>query len=184
MSSYNFTTNSLYLAIPRTASTSISQIMGQSGHHDIKYYREFFKYMATGMDINDVYKFAFVRNPYDRFVSAFSHLKLHPDKFTKFVKDYRNWWYTDDPVKQLLFKPQWRYICTWDMKLQVDFVGRYESIEDDWSKVAKRLGVSDKLEHTNKSERGKWQEYYTPELRGIIENKYREDFHLFYPDEE
>jgi hypothetical protein len=80
------------------------------------------------------------------------------------------------------FRPQHRFACSPDGQLQLDFVGRFETIEADYAVVAERLGVGTELLHENrtlgKKERS-YVDYYTPSTRRIVERVYRIDLDLF-----
>ena len=148
MSVYNFDLNCIYIHVPRTAGASMETLFGLSGHKDIMFYKTFFKHLSTGIEFEDVFKFAFVRNPYDRFVSAFNHLKIKGD-INKFTKDLHNWYYIKDKYTNLLFRPQWRFITNWGYDNQMDFVGKYENLKDDWKTICNRLEVDHQLPHLN-----------------------------------
>jgi len=78
-------------------------------------------------------KIGFVRNPWDRAVSNF-HWRLRrqtdksPAAFKQFLVEY-----------QLVRPPLWDIISIED-KLALDFVGRYESLGEDFSRLLKMLG--------------------------------------------
>lgn len=180
MSVFNVKDHHIFIAVPRTGSTSMSEILGLSGHHDIMFYKQFVKHLSTGIEWNDIFKFAFVRNPFDRFVSSYSHMGKKKKDFKDFVMDLSNWWYTHDRQVQVLFKPQFRFLCNWGMDSQMDFIGKYERINEDWKIVAEKIGVSDKLPLTNESERTDWRDYYDDETLMQVQKKYEVDFHKWY----
>jgi len=65
--------------------------------------------------------------------------------------------------------------------IDVDFIGRYENLQDDFDYVCGQLNiVSHKLPHYNKStEHNDWESYYTDELKEIVYNFFKEDFERF-----
>jgi hypothetical protein len=61
-----------------------------------------------------------------------------------------------------------------------DFIGRFERLQEDWAMVAKKLGVSGLLPHARANPRARhYTEYYTPETRSIIEQKFKVDIETF-----
>ena len=61
----------------------------------------------------------------------------------------------------------------------VDFIGRFEHLEEDFKKVGERLRIGSKFPHLLPSKRGLYQDYYDGQLRKIIEKRYREDLDYF-----
>ena len=130
---------------------------------------------------DDYYKFAFVRNPFDRMVSAWrsdvavaqvsanwsfkqflSNLKTHP-RFASTRLNMVN--YVLDPGENLI----------------VDFIGRYENINSDWEKVAESLGSKILLPkvNTTSTHRKPYQEEYDNTSRQIVEELYKKDLEYF-----
>lgn len=121
------------------------------------------------------YKFSFVRNPIDRLYSTYKYFKFNDYiSFNTFViYKLENLFYSDSQKHFLL--PQYDFLYKND-QLLVDFVGRFESINQDFETVKKALKMEDKsLDHMNKA--GNWVGpkselksplYYTIKLAKII----------------
>ena len=174
----------LFIHIPRTGGTSMERrdIFNQIAQ---KYSTmEYCKKMAglnPSMNFDDYFKFAFVRNPYDRFASGVLRYsmvidKVPKEKFSEYVVDSPNVfekWRTSKPMHPYL---------TIDGKLDsMDFIGRYENIQEDWSKVCKIMGVPDDLPHMNKSGYT-YENIYTDEARELVYEYYKKDFEMFNYD--
>lgn len=95
-----------------------------------------------------LFKFAFVRNPWDLQVSSYHHLKRERphlleghESFEDFLRwklnPERPWQYHLDTSITL----QTDYLVDLHGKQVVDFVGHYESLHDDWSTICKRLNL-------------------------------------------
>jgi hypothetical protein len=180
MSFYNHNLNSVFVHVPRVAGSSIEQVFGGLGHKDIIYFKRFMV-GQTDLDFYDAFKFAFVRNPYERFVSGYYWTELKTDineYASQLAEMYEEW--KDDSLEEIIFRPQWKFICNQYKQIQVDFVGRYESLKDDWFTVANKLGLDIKLPHLNKSKRsGSWEKELNSQSKGIIANLYKDDFEVF-----
>ena len=74
MSVYNKDLNCIFVHIPKTGGTSIADILGGTGHKNIAYFLTFFRSHTKFIDISDTFKFAFVRDPYERSISATAQL--------------------------------------------------------------------------------------------------------------
>lgn len=167
----------LFIHVPRTAGTSIerAEFLGGGGHETI---RDFY-------DVSDdVFKFSFVRNPWDRFVSALlcqdNYIEVDKDRFSQFVMEQCTEKETPKyGVYPMHFLPQWHFLLDNDDKLGVDFLGRYELLHVDWETVCSILNVSYKLPHYRKVVRKPFEYYYTPETRRIIGELYEQDVELF-----
>jgi hypothetical protein len=62
----------------------------------------------------------------------------------------------------------------------VDFVGKYENLQDDVSTVFKALRLESlPLPHVNKSQHKHYSEYYTEETKNLIAKRYSRDIQFF-----
>lgn len=130
------------------------------------------------------FKFAIVRNPFDRAVSQFAYMKRNSalrgfigmkedTSFAEYVTLIQR-------RRHVQWEPQCSFVYDDDGALLVDFVGRFETLDRDMSKVFARLGLEGHaLPRSNASVRGPYREYYTPETRAQIEDMYRDDLDRF-----
>lgn len=129
----------------------------------------------------DYFKFACVRNPYARFVSACAMLnKRNPDyagdetgfmKRALRVRRFR---------ERALVRPQWDMLADERGTLGMDFVGRYETLQPSFEEACRRIGIAAApLPRSNAAERGDHAEYYDAELLGVVTEFYRRDFDAF-----
>ena len=137
------------------------------------------------------FKFTFVRNPWDRLVSAFFFLKKSDlernrrfarrnlstyNDFDSFVRQ----WVTRKSVWRFThFLPQHHFICI-DQRLGVDFVGFYENLAEDFAIVAKKIGRPTALCEENRlgGREKDYRQYYNDETRNIVAEAYAEDIAL------
>lgn len=181
----------IHFHIPKNAGISVSHaLFGNrgAGHITVEEAQLIF-----GMrKFRAYFKFAFTRNPFDRLVSAYFHLKrggmqrrvspwiertiLPYEAFSDFVRHgLRN----EDVRSDLHFRPQHSFICDRRGKLQTDFLGRFERLDRDFATVAATLGVNAELPELNKSDRQPYQSYYDSTTEKIVANLYDKDLRLF-----
>ncbi len=114
---------------------------------------------------NQLYKFGFVRNPWDMQLLLYKYNLACPQhrnavgdfsSFERFIMSASDDAFPSGQQKRFLFDD--------DGKQLVDFIGRYESLEDDFRSVCTSIGVGDiVLEHRNATTHAPWATYYTRE---------------------
>jgi hypothetical protein len=154
------------------------------------------------------FKFAFVRNPIDRLHSLYSYaLKLAHD--AELTDDERrqfeaNGQWPDRPpfrykavaaaLESKSFsefalhpltwadagaQPQWQSVCNAHGELIVDFIGKVESIEQDFGHICEKLEVTVPLEVKNSSHEKKSAHELSPLALSTIRERFARDFQLF-----
>jgi hypothetical protein len=131
------------------------------------------------------FKFCFVRNPWDRLVSLFFYRQLDQEyeNFRKFCLDFK-----DQEVEPIglfnarlnsQFNDQVSWIINENGRLMVDLIGRFERLEEDFSKICRVLGVRNRLPHRNRSNHTNYREYYDKETIAIVRQRYKRDIEFF-----
>ncbi len=135
----------------------------------------------------DYFKFAFVRNPWDRFVSGWrnkvvdnNYYNFNPQRlaemqqFDRFVEYFSG---LDLDNCDIHFRRQSRII---DLN-EVDFIGRFEQFNEDLEKVFRILELPlVQIPMRNKSKgKDSYQSYYSDNNKQIIEEMYRIDIQIF-----
>ena len=77
-------------------------------------------------------------------------------------------------------KPQIEFTHDADMNLMVDYVGRFENLQQDFDNICDKIGIpQQRLPHDNKSNDKYYTEYYDDETRQIVAEKYAQDIDIF-----
>ncbi|MFG0262408.1 MAG: sulfotransferase family protein [Novipirellula sp. JB048] len=187
---------SIFIHIPKAAGTSVGEALfgaGNSTHHYWDFYQAY-----DPEKFARYYKFTFVRNPFDRLVSAYTYLQQTGKSTSRNDRRFRARYLSRyGSFKEFVcaglnrpaiknwghFIPQSRFIASDDRKIQVDFVGRVENMARDFVIVAERLKLPTQITHTNKSQRDHFSKYYDSESEEIVREHYRRDFELLgYPE--
>lgn len=183
----------IFLHIPKTGGTSIRGALGYptTGRSHLPWY---VYYSADSVFFDKAFKFAMVRNPWDRVVSAYHYLAQGGnnannlslareirkyDDFTDFVKSglsrgaFRS---------NLLFLPQSNFLIDGDRGLRVDFVGKLENFSEDFERIAQRLPFNIlPVSNLNRSSRPHdYMQYFEDEeVVAAVTEIYRQDIEIF-----
>lgn len=132
---------------------------------------------------NDVFsglfKFAFVRNPWDQLVSYYKYYLQKPNhKRHSRVKRMTFDEFVDFAVaKRTGFQKQ--MLSDANGNLLVDFVGRFEHIERDFLHVVDQLGIEARLPHLNSTWAAPYQDFYTSSSIDRVARAYRDVIDAF-----
>ncbi|HTL54674.1 MAG TPA: sulfotransferase family protein [Candidatus Limnocylindrales bacterium] len=139
---------------------------------------------AIGRDLFNRYlKFGFVRNPWDRAVSLYERREGQQvrDKMTfeQFVTGLK--YSSSTCIHPMPHRNQLDWFVDPDGRVLVDFIGRFENIEEDWAFIARKLGVQTQVPHLNlnPARTKPYTAYYTPRTRQIIGERFKEDIDYF-----
>lgn len=145
---------------------------------------------------NNYFKFTFVRNPFDRLVSAFIYLSQggggnYADReiFEKYLayynKNFKRFcidFLSEENVQKIIhLKPQVDFIYNDRSKPLVDFIGKVENFTTDFNLVCQRIGfpTPSHLNQKRKSKRKDYSTYYSSKTRKIVEKIYKSDLEAF-----
>lgn len=199
-------TRSIFVHVPKCAGSSIamalygSRVGSRDGSHmTVGWYQLAFDEKT----FNAYFKFTFVRNPWDRLLSAYRFVKAGGmskadrdwadnvlSRFSSF-DDFVKRWLTEKNItnigdgagkNRVVFLPQYRFVCVRGSKVPaVDFIGHFENIESDFIRVSERIGARATLGSLNVSNKSqeRYVDQYTDESRAIVADVYRTDIEMF-----
>ena len=132
----------------------------------------------------EYFKFSMVRNPYERYVSACTFLNRrnpgYPGAETAFMKAAlkRNRF-----RQRALIRPQVTLLANGSGTVGMDFVGRYEQLQQSFDQACERIGIpASPLSRRNASHHGDYRRYYDEALLLQVNAFYGADFEQFdYP---
>jgi hypothetical protein len=127
------------------------------------------------------FKFGFVRNPFDRFISTCFFLNRKNPHFKKNAMTYMKQAITIERFRRrILVRPYSELLTDDKEEIAVDFVGRFEDLQKSFDDVSERLHLpSTDLTKKNKSEHDAYTEYYDDELRENVAEFYARDLRVF-----
>ena len=71
------------------------------------------------------------------------------------------------------------FICDSNGKLLVNYLGRFETLNDDIQAISNQINFNIDIKHFNKSTHDNYRNIYDEEMKTIVETLYEEDIHLF-----
>ena len=152
-----------------------------------------------------LYKFAFVRNPWDRMLSWYNMIQIAQKRapfYRKFIgRPFRSdFW--NSAVKNSSDFQSFLENCTeviWDNKckksfaynqidylvdnhdnVSIDFIGKFENLDSDFDCILAKLGVTGvSLPKKNQNKHAHYSHYYNSYTRKIIEARFARDISFF-----
>jgi chondroitin 4-sulfotransferase 11 len=213
----------VFIHIQKTGGQTVSKVLKEN-IPDISRFRRKHEFAVDAMEElegwNEYFKFAFVRNPWDRLVSWYSmisdadaaevqqiplgqkekrrlkrarKMKQRGDRLLlwRYVVDNSSTFeeFINNCTGEIEVKPgvfysfaynQLDYISDRSGNLLVDFVGRFETFQNDLLEVSNRLGIDLKsVPHDNRSPHRHYSSHYTPETRRIVGERFKRDIEYF-----
>ena len=151
--------------------------LNQTKHQDMR--------QMINNETKDYFKFAFVRNPWDKLVSVFYYRRRRYGQYTSlnfrhFIKYKIKTLKVDRMLNRDSDALQYNWLCDLSGKLVTDFVGKLENFQQDFDVVCDKIAIpQQKLPHLNKTKHKHYTEYYDEETKQIVAEKYAKDIEYF-----
>ena len=190
--------------IPKCAGTSLERVIWRSEEHTPQclfggllniYYNQ---YQTGGLQhlkalqirqhvgrskFDAYFKFAIVRNPFDKAVSQFKYIRTKGH-----LLEYIGMSISDSFLTYLR-KIRFRTHVQWDSQISfifdysgrqlVDYVGRFERLDQAFSEILGPIGLSAPVPHSMAShDRTGFRDFYDEEARLLVEDMYRDDLEV------
>lgn len=130
------------------------------------------------------FSFAIVRNPWDRAVSHY-HYRQMTDQTglggnSLSFKDWLRKVYVEQSPEYVddgkMFLTQTDWLTDENGQVIVDYIGRFEQLDEAWGEICERLNrKTTALPHVKKSSRRDYRDYYDKESRDIVADFFKED---------
>jgi hypothetical protein len=182
----------IFVHIPKCAGISVSRSLfgNVSGaHHTLRK----FQIMFAPDEFASYFKFSFVRNPWDRLVSAFHFLKKGglttedkqwSDRYLSPFPDFGAFVKNGLSQRRIFsfphFRPQLEYICVSGKTPGLDFIGSFENLDSDFQYICKVLNNPASLLSLNRnaSRKEDFREYYNDHTREMVGRLYADDIRV------
>jgi hypothetical protein len=190
----------IFVHIQKTGGDSVSIALGQHPNCPGKHF--------SATELRDLYgaatwdsyfKFSFVRNPWDRLVSWWANVDSKRPAFER--GDRLNQFQTyvlgraqtfdeflancgdeidDIDGKKWIYRNQIDYLSDSGGSILVDFVGKFESLRDEFAKAMEKSGAEPvDLPHVNQSERRPYRDYYNAQTQALVLSRFQRDIEAF-----
>lgn len=191
LTSWNEAHQAIFVHIPKTAGTSVLAALGATPVFDTHaparaYARAYPEFYARA------YKFAFIRNPWDRFASSFHFMKHGTDwpmqqqwaarhigdlDFTAFTYRLRNPLFRATVLAERFFWPQTIWLGGLGSAKGVDALYRFEEIDSATRQLCERFSIPppETVPHLRKVAKGDFRALYDDAMVAIVGRLYRHD---------
>jgi len=185
-----------FIAVPKTGTTSIQAFLSMyCDEYDIPYIKTTeknkplddiagkhvsFAAIQHSYDLRNVQTIGFVRNPWDKVVSWYTYLKCNKSSIYALTPEIT----FEDFVSQapkFVFTESSTFLKSTHGQLNIDFIGRFETIEEDFKRMCSQLNIEwsplPKLNESNN--RIHYSKFYNEKTKKIVEDYFPVDIKTF-----
>ena len=131
------------------------------------------------LNINEYFKFSFMRNPWERRVSQY--------KYAKKMVGITNADWANQIASMSFFEfitkrndSQLNWVSNKKNNVAVDFLGSGRNLQQEFNNICKKIGIPHiELPHINATKHKHYTEYYDDETRSIVANRFAKDIEYF-----
>ena len=157
--------------------------------------RDIYKNLNKIELFNSYFKFTFVRNPFDWLLSIYyyilknvnhnEHFKVKVMSLSDFINYYINDMIKSNESKDLghnKVTTLYDYVTDENGNILLDFIGKFESMENDMKFICQTLGIQYKnipLLNVNSAKEKDYKKYYDDNSKKLIEKYFEKDLDYF-----
>lgn len=184
---YNRKRKALFIHMVKTAGTSIDEVLADNYGFPLGrpwkrihfHLSQWIRKEGEDKILNNTFKFSVIRNPWDRLLSQYFYF-LGEDDVEKFRK-----WVESKPYTRT--RPNYPYksmvhgLGFGGAKNCMDFLIRFENLQEDFNQACDKMGFSfhTELPHKKKTKHRHYTDYYDDETRQIVAEIYKDDIETF-----
>jgi hypothetical protein len=139
---------------------------------------------VLGSSYSSYFSFAFVRNPWDWILSHYTYTLKNVRHYRhSFVKNnLKNF---DEYVEYECLKGmpeqynQNKFIYDSSGNQLVNFVGKFENIQNDFQIICDQLDIDTNIKHFNQSNKFNYREHFSERSKDLVKDYYSKDIELF-----
>lgn len=162
----------VFVHVPRTGGNSVRKMWsgyerGYKAHATLEQGKRRF---AQGKNLDNYFKFGFMRNPWERVYSLFcKHVKNSPVDTSK---GFKYWMFDESRTDSCRHKQSAMFFLE-----GVDYIAKYENFEEEWDIIFDKIGLPRlQLPHVYKYRDNKaYQDLYDDDMRAFIVKYHKED---------
>ena len=163
----------IFIHIPGTAGTSIEAVFKADqwlgSNSVVKHLTASEIKSSYPVEYDTYFKFTAIRNTWSWLVSMFGKQSTH-SVFKEFLKQ-------EAPC---CFVPWHKHLMSDYLTCDVDFIIRFENLQEDFDIVCDKIGIPKKqLPHIHNAKHKHYTEYYDEETKQIVAEKYAKDIEYF-----
>lgn len=199
----------IYFPVSKTASTSIkvciTSLLWLENPNNLVHRTNFdyVKRKEINSKYKDYFRFAFVRNPYDRVVSSYKN-RILKEVITK--RPYIKWvhwnylslgnfyvWMSfknyvkeickiDDKIADNHFRTQYWILSNEKQELLPNHIYKFENLSFEFEKIQEKMWVKNKIKlpHLMKSKHKPYRDYYDEETKTLVKERFKKDLEVFW----
>lgn len=176
----------IFIHVTKSAGTSIAKSL----FNELPYHYTAIQYRVIfgRKTFENYFKFAFVRNPWDRLYSAYSYLcgggwdkndaewyRKNLSRISDFNAFVLDWLEPENLKNHLHLMPQSHFICDSRDRPLLDYLGYFETLPKDFDYISQQIGCKGQLSHFNASKRKNYTEVYSKDAIEKVGFLYRRD---------
>ncbi|MDD9940066.1 MAG: sulfotransferase family 2 domain-containing protein, partial [Myxococcales bacterium] len=185
----------IFVHVPKAGGSTMRQAIGDPTPQGFNHTKAWAFRRLDPELFAQAYKFAVVREPIERFYSAYSHLKKHTlahhDPLLRHLPGLLEWdallhgletsrWFRATLFTSLHFQPQWYFVCDAQKRVLVDDLFAFGELGQPLATALEtRLGRPIDVGHTNRSSRVVDGHRLSERALGFVRQWYATDFELY-----